>query len=67
MFLFYKLLFGHFILLFSKFYLFIYFWPPWVLFASHGLFLVVASRGSSLVGVCGLLTAMVPFIVEHGL
>ena len=37
------------------------------LHAGHGLSLVVVSRGYSLVGMCGLLTAVASLAVEHGL
>ena len=37
--------------------LLIYFWPHWALFATHGLSLVVATGGYSLVVTCGFLIA----------
>ena len=52
-------------------YLFIYlsthFWLCWVFVATHGLSLVAASRGCSLVAVHGLLIAVASFIAERGL
>ena len=43
------------------------FWLCWVFVAAHSLCLVVASRGYSPVVVCGLLTALASFAMEHGL
>ena len=43
----------HFLNLFEK--LLIYFWPLWIFVAAHGLSLVAAGRGYSVVAVCGLL------------
>ena len=42
---------------------FIYFWLCWVFVAAHGLSLVVASRGHSLVVVCRLLIAVAFLVV----
>ena len=44
-----------------------YFWLHWVSVAVHGLSLVVTSRGSSLVAVCGLLITVVSLVAEHGI
>ena len=43
-----------------------YFWLHWVFTAAHGLSLVAASRGWSLVAMHGLLTAVASLIAEHG-
>ena len=51
--------------LFSKF-LFII-WLCWVFTAVHGLFLVAASWGYSLVGVRSLLLSAASLVAEHGL
>ena len=48
------------------FFKFIYFWLCWVFTASHGLSLVVASRGYSLVEVYRLLFAVASLILDHG-
>ena len=45
----------------------IYFWLFWVFVAIHGLSLVAASGGHSLVVVCGLLTAVTSLVSEHRL
>ena len=54
---FFKILFIYFI---------IYFWLHWVFIAAHGLSVVAASRGYSVV-VCGLLIAMASLVEEHQL
>ena len=46
---------------FFKFYVLIYFWLCWVF-----LPLVMVSRNSSLVAVCGLLIAVASLVSEHG-
>ena len=43
------------------------FLAAWVFTAAPGLSLLVASRGYSLVAVCGLLIAVTSLVVEHGL
>ena len=48
-------------------YIYIYLWLRWVFVPSHGLSLVVASRGYSLVAVCRLLIAVASLVAEHGL
>ena len=48
-------------------YLLTYFWLHWVFVAMFGLSLVVASRGYSLLGVLGLLTAVASLVAEHRL
>ena len=48
------------------FFVFIYFWFHWVFVAAHGLSLVVAGRGYSLVVVCGPFTAVASLVAEHG-
>ena len=52
-------------------FIYLFFWPHWVfvaihelLVAAHGIFLVVAKGGYSLVAVHGLLT-VVASVVEH--
>ena len=57
----------HFEFLFKNFYLFGYFGLCWLFIAAHGLFLVVASRGYSLVGMCGLLIAVASLVSEQRL
>ena len=49
--------------IFFKF-LFIHFWLHWVTVAEHRLSLVAASRGFSLVALCGLLTAVASLVSE---
>ena len=44
----------------------IYFWLPWVFVAALRLSLIAASRGYSLVAVCGLLI-VVTSLLEHRL
>ena len=46
---------------------FLNFWLHWVFIAACRLSLVVVSRGSSLVVVCGLLFAGASPVAEHGL
>ena len=46
---------------------FMYFWLCWVFVATHGLSLVMESRGSSLVLVRGLLIAEASLVTEHRL
>ena len=53
--------------LLSFIYIYIYLWLRWVFVPSHGLSLVVASRGYSLVAVCRLLIAVASLVAEHGL
>jgi len=48
-------------------YLFIYFWLGWIFIAKHGLSLVVASWGYSLVALHGLLIVEASPVVKHGL
>ena len=48
------------------FFLFIHFWLHWVLLCI-GFSLVVASKGSSLVAVLGLLIAVASLVAKHGL
>ena len=48
-------------------YLLTYFGLHWVSVAMFGLSLVVASRGYSLLGVLGLLTAVASLVAEHRL
>ena len=51
-----------------RLYLFkIYLWLCWVFTVAHRLPLVAASRGYSLVAVCGLLIAVASLAVEHRL
>ena len=45
----------------------VYFCLPWDFMAAHGLSLAAASRGCSLVVVCGLLTTAAFPVAEHGL
>ena len=45
----------------------LYFWLCWVFIAVRGLSLVVASRGSPLVAMHGLLVLVVSLVVEHRL
>ena len=45
----------------------VFVWLHWVLVAAHGFSLVVASGGSSLAAVHGLLTAVASLVAEHGL
>ena len=47
--------------------IFIYFWLCWVFTAAHGLFLVAASGGYSLVTVHWLLIVVVFLVAEYGL
>ena len=49
------------------FYNFIYFWLCWVFVTPCNHYLVLASKGNSLVAPCGLLIAMVSLVVEYGL
>ena len=44
-----------------------YFWLYWVFFAVHGLSLVAASRGCSVVVVFRLHIAVASLVVDHGL
>ena len=44
-----------------------YFWLHWVFVATRGVSLIVASGGRSLDAACRLLTAVAPFVDEHGL
>ena len=46
--------------------LFIY-WLCWVFVVAHGLFLLMASGGSSLVVVCRLLVVVATLVAEHRL
>jgi len=46
---------------------YIYIWLRWVFVPSHGLSLVMASRGYSLIAVCRLLIAVASLVAEHGL
>ena len=55
-----------FVLFYLKFKKFIYS-RHWVFIAVHGFSPVVASEGSSLVVVCGFLTAVAFLVAEHGL
>ena len=55
----------HFGILFSL--SFIYFWLHWVFFMTCRLSLVAASKGSSLVAVCGLLIAAASLVADHRL
>ena len=48
-------------------YVFIYFWLHWVFVAAHGLSLVVASRGYSLVAENGHLIVVASLVLERGL
>ena len=50
-----------------SFIIYFYFWLGWVFVAICELFQVAASRGYSLVVVCGLLFAVASLVVEHGL
>ena len=43
-----------------------YFWPPWVFVAAHGLSLVEAGGGYSLAAMCGLLITVVSLAAEQG-
>ena len=52
---------------FFKFIYFIYLWLCWVFVAMHGLSLVAASRGYSLLRLHGLLLAVASLVAEHGL
>ena len=47
--------------------LLIYLWLCWVFVAAHGLSLVAASMGYSLVVVHGFLTEVASLVEEHGL
>ena len=49
-----------------NFFFFFNFWLCWVFGAAHGLSLVVASRGSSLIVVHGLLIAVASLVAEQG-
>ena len=52
---------------FFQFYLVIYFGLWWVFVATQVFSLVVESRSSSLVAVCGLLVALASLVEEHWL
>ena len=47
--------------------LFIYVWLCWAFVTPCDHYLVLASRGNSLVALCGHLIAMVSLVVEYGL
>ena len=50
----------------SFFFFFFYFWLHWVYTAVHGLSLVIASEGYSLVAARGLFIAAASLVTEHG-
>ena len=52
---------------FFKIYLFGLLLAMWGLCGACGLSTIVASRGYTLAGVCGLLTATASLVMEHGL
>ena len=49
------------------FYLFIYFWLPWVFVAAHRLFSCCSEWGLLFVAVCGLLIVVASLVAEHKL
>ena len=49
---------------FNLFYLFIYFWLPWVFVAMHGLFSSCGERGLLFIAVRGLLIAVASLVAE---
>lgn len=46
---------------------FLFFWLHWVFTAVHGLSLVIASEGHSLVAAHGLFTAVAALVMQHRL